>query len=59
MPAVNRDKQREWTCRILMTIDVIVIIAGYLSYFQTRYQLVSPLIPGSAIYQIMSDSYVM
>lgn len=59
MPAVNRDKQYEWTCRILMTIDVIVIIAGYLPYFQTRRQLVSPLIPRSAIYQIMSDSYVM
>ena len=52
----KRENQLEWTCRILMTIDVIVILAGYLSYFQTKQQLISPLIPKSMVYQIMSDS---
>ena len=51
----EREKQMEWACRILMTIDVFVIIAGYLSYFQTKNQLTSPLIPRSTVYQIMSD----
>jgi len=59
MASDNKGNRLEWICRILMTIDVIVIISGYLSYFQTRHQLVSPLIPKSAIYEIMSDSHVM
>ena len=38
-----------------MTIDVFVIIAAYLWYFQTKQQLTSPLIPKSTVYQVMSD----
>jgi hypothetical protein len=57
MPGMsNKEKQLEWACRILMTIDVIVIVAGYLSYFQTKQQLISPLIPKSTVYQILSDA---
>jgi hypothetical protein len=49
-------KQLEWACRILMTADIIVIISGYLIWFQTKRQLVSPLIPRSTVYEIFSDS---
>ena len=45
-----------WICRILMTLDVIIICAGYVSWFQAKQQLVSPLIPRSTIYSILADS---
>jgi len=54
----KRDMQLEWVCRILITVDVIAVCGGYLSYFQTKNQLVSPLIPKSLVYQIMSDTHV-
>lgn len=47
----------EWACRILMTVDVLVIVMGYITYFQTSYQLISPLIPHDVIHQI-SDGYM-
>ncbi len=49
------EKQLEWACRILMTLDVIVILAGYLSFFQAKWQLTSPLIPKDLVYRIMDD----
>ena len=52
----KREKQLEWACRLLMTADVIVILSGYLSWFQTKYQLVTPLIPRSTIYEIFNDA---
>jgi hypothetical protein len=59
MPSEEREKLIEWICRILMTIDIFVIIAGYLSYFQAKRQLDSPLIPKSAVIQILSDTGIM
>lgn len=38
-----------------MTIDILVILGGYLSYFQAKRQLDSPLIPKHTAYQIFSD----
>lgn len=56
MPEIlRREKQLEWACRILMTADVFVIVSGYLSWFQTKRQLISPLIPTSTTFQIFSD----
>lgn len=52
---LKREKQIEWACRILMTADVLVLVIGYISYFQTKQQLISPLIPKSAVYQILYD----
>jgi len=51
----KRERSLEWACRLLMTADVIVIISGYLSWFQAKRQLVTPLIPRSTIYEIFSD----
>jgi hypothetical protein len=51
----KREKQMEWACRILMTVDVLIIVAAYISYFQAKQQLISPLIPKSIIYQILFD----
>jgi hypothetical protein len=59
MPPEKREKLVEWTCRILMTIDFFVIIAGYLSYLQLKRQLNSPLIPKSTLFQILSDTGIM
>lgn len=59
MPTAEKtERQIEWMCRLLMTIDVPVISAGYLSYFQTKHQLISPLIPKTTVYDIMSDMHV-
>lgn len=56
MPEIsNKEKQLNWACRILMTIDVLVVLAGYISFFQAKRQLVSPLIPKETIYQIFYD----
>jgi hypothetical protein len=53
---LRREKQIEWACRILMTVDLLVISAGYISFFQAKNQLMSPLIPKSTISQILYDS---
>jgi len=45
----------EWICRLLMTIDIGVILSGYFSWFQTKRQLVSPLIPRTTVFEIFSD----
>jgi len=52
MAEISRDKQLEWGCRILITLDLYFVAAGYILYFQTNYQLVSPLIPRSTLYDI-------
>lgn len=57
MPEIKKkDNSWDWVCRILFSIDVLLLISGYLSFIQTRKQLVSPLIPGSIADQIMADS---
>jgi len=35
-----------------MSLQVITITSGYIAFFQTKYQLVSPLIPQSIVYEI-------
>lgn len=58
MPEISkREKQIEWACRILLSVNVFVIVAGYIAYFQTKYQLLSPLIPRSILYEI-TDAYM-
>ena len=53
----TRDKRVEWACRVLLTLQLILAIRGYIVFLQTEYQLVSPLIPQSTIYDI-SRPYV-
>lgn len=56
MPEIlKREKQIEWACRILMTADVVIILSGYLSWFRTKRQLVTPLVPRSTIFEIFND----
>jgi hypothetical protein len=58
MPEISKEeKQLEWTCRVLMIVDLLLILSGYLSYFQAKYQLVSPLIPKEITAQILFDGY--
>lgn len=57
MTEINKkNTSLDWICRILFSIDVLLLISGYLIFFQTRKQLVSPLIPDSIVAQIITDS---
>lgn len=42
----------EWPCRILLLINCLLALSGYITFIQTEYQLVSPVIPSSTIVQI-------
>jgi hypothetical protein len=42
----------EWICRIGITINLYYIVSGYIVYFQTKHQLITPLIPRSTLYDI-------
>jgi hypothetical protein len=48
----SRSTKLEWACRILLTVVLYRIASGYIVFIQTDYQLVSPLIPKSTIYEI-------
>ncbi|MEO6613516.1 MAG: hypothetical protein ABIT05_16080 [Chitinophagaceae bacterium] len=57
MPEISKKERKlDWTCRILMILDIYIILAGYISYFQAKWQLVSPLIPRDTINQILYDT---
>jgi hypothetical protein len=45
-------RKKEWLCRILLTINVILVLNGLVSFIQADYQLISPLIPQSTVYLI-------
>lgn len=47
----------DWICRGLMTLNIFAICGTYISYFQVNQQLVSPLIPKSALSEIVYDTY--
>jgi hypothetical protein len=53
---IKKDISLNWVCRILFSIDILLLISGNLSYIQTRKQLVSPLIPDSLVTTIIKDS---
>jgi hypothetical protein len=36
---------KEWACRILLTCNVWLAVSGSVTFLQTEYQLVSPIIP--------------
>lgn len=58
MPEIsNREKTSEWVCRILITLDLYLAVSGYIAFFQTKYQLITPLIPRSTLYEI-SEIYM-
>jgi len=58
MTTSNKAKRIDWVCRILITLQIILVLRGYIVWLQTKYQLVSPFIPESTLYQI-SYPYIM
>ena len=42
----------EWACRILLTFLFFRVLTGYITNWQTEYQLNSPLIPAETLRQI-------
>ena len=45
----------EWPCRILLVLNCIVALLGYVDFFQAQYQLVSPIIPSSTYFLIIKQ----
>jgi len=58
MTSLKKEKTIEIACRILISLQLILVIRGYLAFLQTKYQLVSPLIPQSVTYEV-SYPYVI
>jgi len=52
IPMLKKETYMDWICRALMSFDLFAICAGYISYFQAKRQLVSPLIPRSAMFEV-------
>ena len=57
MQPLKTEQSMEWACRILLTVHLFRIVTGYIVYWQTEYQLVSPLLPKSIIGQISSPYF--
>ena len=49
----------EKPCKILILINSILSIIGYVTFIQTQYQLTSPLIPKSIVYEISSTPIIV
>lgn len=47
-----KTKSKDWICRTLLTLLLIRTLSGYTAIWQADYQLVSPLIPKSMVYEI-------
>lgn len=52
--SADEKKQRviEWAARILLTLHFFRCLSGLISFWQTKYQLVSPLIPPQTVEEI-------
>jgi hypothetical protein len=49
------EKQLDWACRIFIVADLFIVLAGYIFYFQSKWQLTSPLIPKDTVIHILYD----
>lgn len=58
MTSSKKDKTIEIVSRILISLQLILVIRGYVAFLHTKYQLVSPLIPESIVYDV-SYAYVI
>lgn len=58
MTETKKDKRIEWVCRILITLQLVLVIRGYIAFLQAQYQFDSPLIPRRFAYQI-AHPYVL
>lgn len=54
----GNEKWLNWSCRILIVLGILLVVSGYLSWYQSKSQLISPLIPKETIDQILEDSQV-
>ncbi|WP_460556524.1 hypothetical protein [Ferruginibacter profundus] len=45
----------EWPCRILLVLNCIIALSGYISFLQAHAQLVSPIIPSATIHLIVKQ----
>ena len=55
MPPPNTtDRSTEFACRTILTFHLLTVLAGYIVFVQTKYQLDSPIIPRSTIEMITS-----
>lgn len=50
----GNEKWLNWSCRILIVLDILLVISGYLSWYQAKSQLISPLIPKETINQVIT-----
>jgi hypothetical protein len=48
-PNIIGTANTEWPCRIALTIHFLLITSGYILFFQTSYQLDSPVIPKDTV----------
>jgi hypothetical protein len=48
----KKEKIIEWSARILVSVHFYKCISGMIAFWQTKYQLTSPLIPSSTIEEI-------
>jgi hypothetical protein len=48
----KKEKIIEWSARVLLSIHFYKCVSGMISFWQTKYQLVSPLIPSSIVDEI-------
>ncbi len=44
----------EWVARVVLTLQVYLTFSGYIQILQTNYQLTSPLVPKSTVYEVTS-----
>ena len=58
MTSSKKEKTIEIVCRILISLQLLLVIRGYIAFLQAKYQLVSPLIPENTIYEV-SNTYVI
>jgi hypothetical protein len=57
MPSEKREKLIEWICRIFLTVHVWFVASGYITFLQTKHQLISPLIPKDLILQVTQPGF--
>ncbi|MBS1511820.1 MAG: hypothetical protein JST86_13315 [Bacteroidetes bacterium] len=46
----------EKPCRIILIIHTLLTLAGYIVFIQAQYQLVSPIIPSSTLFEIVKGN---
>ncbi|HEX7847698.1 MAG TPA: hypothetical protein VF476_17985 [Chitinophagaceae bacterium] len=56
-PTDQKENQWDWLFRILVTADLLLIVLGYIAWFQTKRQLISPLIPKNTVAQVWIEGY--